>query len=210
MNYCPDATTAFPAVPPEMTYELETRNTSYHNEQSIGHGEGFLEGFGRVDPGAPSQHRRPPTSSNVSRNTAALKARNNAAVSGADRPRDADSGYVSMPSNSGDTTGDSSGVRPPFDPMMEWSASFTRPDGGSATYFTVSSSGYVANDNHFASDYEHGRHSYLQGDGDSDLAFYDSASLSRDASLLGLIPPNSGPDNIGEDGRSWSLYPDLE
>lgn len=204
-----DATVAVPAVQPEMTYEPRPRTTTHPDQQSVSISGGFLDGFVRPPSEIPNQPEERATAINVSKASAALQARDSLQVSGADRPRDADSGYDSMPKNKGDS-GDTSHA----DILSEtyWTHVHHREVRSytmSGSHVSAVASGHVANDNNFSSIHEHGGpHGSFQGFDDASPLLCDAAgSSTRD--LLGLALPNPGTDNAEEPLNIWA-YTNLD
>ncbi|KAK7716231.1 hypothetical protein SLS64_003383 [Diaporthe eres] len=173
---------------------------------------GFLDGFVRPPSETSYQPEERATAINVSKASAALQARDSLQVSGADRPRDADSGYDSMPKNKGDADDIShadilSATSETYWTHVHHHEARSYAMGGS--HVSAVTSGHVANDDNFRSIHEHGApHGSFQGFDDTSHLLCDAAgSSTRD--LLGLALPNPGTDNAEEPLNLWA-YTNLD
>ncbi|KAK7737142.1 hypothetical protein SLS63_002933 [Diaporthe eres] len=207
-----DATAALPTVQPQTTYETGPRTTTHPNQQSVSVSGGFLDGFVRPPSETSYQPEERATAINVSKASAALQARDSLQVSGADRPRDADSGYDSMPKNKGDADDIShadilSATSETYWTHVHHHEARSYAMGGS--HVSAVTSGHVANDDNFRSIHEHGApHGSFQGFDDTSHLLCDAAgSSTRD--LLGLALPNPGTDNAEEPLNLWA-YTNLD
>lgn len=185
---------------PQVNYGTIARTTTHRTQQPASHRGGFLEGF---EP--PSDvirlPRRRTTADNVSKANAALRSGDNSKVSGANRPPDTDSGYSSMPGNSG---GDADARFPAqsSSEMYYWDQTpHTRSYAGSS-HVPTASPGPIANGaEDFASVHGHVCHGYLHGYCDPDPLLYGTitSSARRDGSLLlGLTLPSPGAEMARE------------
>lgn len=191
-----------------MTYEPGPRTTTHPDQQSVSLSGGFLDGFVRPPSETSNQPEERATAINVSKASAALQAGDSLQVSGADRPRDADSGYDSMPKNNGDADDVShadilSATSETYWPHVHHHE--VRSYAMSGSHVSTSAPGHVASDDtNFASIHDHGGHGSLQGYDDASHMFYGAASSStRD--LLGLALPNHEADNAQEPVNIWAF-----
>lgn len=133
-----------------MTYGHSSRAAPHHGQHSASRGGGIFEGF---EP--PSSNPRPPkerpTATNVSQASAASRAGDSSRVSGANRPPDTDSGYASMPKDSGDT--DDALYAGRFSARLgtQWHASHdVRSYAMSGDHVVAVSPGHITNDDNFS------------------------------------------------------------
>lgn len=192
-----DTTVASSAVQPQMNYGPDARSETQAAQQSIGHGEGIFEGFSRPRSEASRVTRQSTTTTNLSKVNAALRARDNSAVSGDNRPGDADSGYGSMPQNNGDTDdvfyADGLAAQPGAQCHLPHDV---RPYEMSGNDTIAASSGRIMSD--------HAGHGSFQDYEDASHMLYGAASSStRD--LLGLAIPNLGAENADEPVNIWAF-----
>lgn len=222
INVClPDVTAVPPVVQPQMTSRSSARATTHPDQQSVSHGEGIFEGFARLASGTQNLPQEGITATNVSRSSAALLAGDSSEVSGANRPRDADSGYASMPKNNGDTDDVSAADKRPVQSgrYLTRVPPDTGPYGLTGSLDVTASPGQVANDDGFDDSFTiddyvvqdcFGRYD----DTTSFLFGGISPSTRRDDSLLGLGMglPNPGPETTGgpiNPGDYVDIDPDL-
>lgn len=180
------------------------RITTQDDQQSISHGEGIFEGFSRPRSGA-SRVTRQPTTTNLSKVNAELRAGDNSAVSGANRPRDADSGYSSMPQNNGDTDDVF------YDRLAAQSGAQyhvpheVRPYEMSGDPVVTASPGRLTDDDSFPP-----IDCFRTFDNtDPLLSGGIGSSTRRDDSLLGLALSNPGPETSGGPLAPWD-YAELD
>lgn len=197
------ATAASLTVQPQMIY-APGRITTQDDQQSISHGEGIFEGFSRPRSGA-SRVTRQPTTTNLSKVNAELRAGDNSAVSGANRPRDADSGYSSMPQNNGDTDDVF------YDRLAAQSGAQyhvpheVRPYEMSGDPVVTASPGRLTDDDSFPP-----IDCFRTFDNtDPLLSGGIGSSTRRDDSLLGLALSNPGPETSGGPLAPWD-YAELD
>lgn len=185
---------------PQVNYGSDARITANPDEQplSLRSSGGFLDGFG--PPSEPSNRpQEPATAINVTKASAALQVGDSSQVSGANRDKDADSGYASMPKNNGDTDHVLSANRLAAQPGTYWTEvphevgqyDLSGNDAVSA------SSGRVMSDDSFASIHDDAGHGSVRAYEDASHVFYGAASSSTDdgSVLLGLTLPEE-PVNI--------------